>query len=141
MRTLSLLVAVLLAVVGPAGCGGAEEVAPDENSLKDSFSEQIQSVGLVRGFQRNGDELTFSGPYGREADAAWRIHIDSTLVERQDDERQPYKGTVKSSWYVNGTKIEPRGTYADLPTDFLDKGVSQDCWAFWEAGAKRWGWV
>ena len=142
---LARLSVVVIALAALTACGAQEETAsvaaPDEAGLKASFSEQIKSVGLVRDFRQNGDEITFSGTYGREADATWRVRIDSAVIEKQEAQGQPYKGTVKSSWYVNGTLIEPRGTYADLPTDFLDKGVGQDCWAFWDPAAKRWGWT
>jgi hypothetical protein len=119
-------------------CGGGR---PDEASLRDSFVEQIRSVGFVRTFERKGDEVLFSGPYAGEADVQWRVRIDSVLIEPNTDESQPFKGTVKSSWFVDGKPIEPRGSQSDLPSDFLDKGIGQECWAFWEVSDSRWSWT
>jgi hypothetical protein len=136
MKTQLLEGSLLLAILMLAGCG-----TPGEEDLRESFAQQIATVSLVRDFQRNGDELTFSGPYGAETDAKWRIHIDSAVIEPQDDETKPYKGTITSSWYANGRLIQPRGSYSDLPSEFLDKGVGQHCWAFWEKSTKRWGWL
>jgi hypothetical protein len=114
---------------------------PSDGNLRQSFLDQIASTAIVRDFQRSGDEVTFSAPYGAEASARWRVRIDSAVVEEQADEQRPYKGTVKSSWFVNDQPIEPRGTYSDLPSAFLDKGISQDCWAFWEASRRTWSWL
>jgi hypothetical protein len=136
MKTQLLRVFLLVAIVTWAGCG-----TPGEEDLRESFAQQVASISFVRDFQRNGDELGFSGPYGAETDAKWRVLIESAVIEPQDDEKQPYKGTITSSWYVNGRLIQPRGSYSDLPSEFLDKGVSQHCWAFWEKSTKRWGWV
>jgi hypothetical protein len=128
---------VLVAIAGTAGCASR----PSDENLRQSFLDQIASVAFVRDFQRSGDEVTFSGPYGSEANAKWRVRIDSAAIEPQDDQAQPFKGTVKSSWYVNDQLIEPRGAYSDLPAAFLDKGVSQDCWAFWDGSSSMWSWV
>ncbi len=62
------------------------------------------------------------------------------MIAPNNDEKQPYKGTVKSSWYVNDQPVLPRGRESNLPIELLDNGVSQDCWAFWESEAKRWSW-
>ena len=136
MKARLLEVCALLAILTFAGCG-----TPGEGDLQESFAQQIASVSLVRDFQRNGNELAFSGPYGEETNAKWRVRIDSAVVEPQDDAMKPYKGTIKSSWYVNGRSIEPRGSYSGLPSEFLDKGVGQDCWAFWEKTTKQWSWL
>jgi hypothetical protein len=144
MRKMQGLLAVLVASAAIAACGGApesEDAAPGEASLRDSFVDQIRTVSFVRDLKHDGNEVTFVGPYGSEPGAEWRVRIDALVIEPQDDEQQPYKGTVKSSWYVNGTPIEPRGDYADLPAEILDAGISQDCWAFWEASSRTWSWV
>ena len=70
----------------------------------------------------------------------WRVHIDSAVVEPQDDEIFPYQGVVTSSWYANGELVEPVGVMSFLPTEFLDQGIGQECWAFWEAESGRWDW-
>jgi hypothetical protein len=135
----------LILAVGVALSMGACGATPGEQNLRDSFAEQIASVGIVKNFERRGDELTFRAPYEANADVAWRVRIDSATVESNDDDRQPFKGTVKSSWYADGKLIETRDSgakmYADLPTDFLDKGVGQDCWAFWDAATRKWSWT
>jgi hypothetical protein len=130
-------IGLLTSVALVAGCGGA----PDDRSLRDSFSDQVASVSLVKDFRRSGDELRFSGAYGNVADATWRIVLESAAIEPNPDPAQPYKGLVKSAWYVNDEKIEPRGSYSDLPSEFLDSGLGQECWAFWNPTTKRWEWV
>ena len=113
---------------------------PDVQSLRDSFAQQVASNSAVKDFNRSGDDLTFSGP-GVESDVAkWRVHIDSAVIESQKDGPMPYKGTVKSSWFVDGRRIEPRGRDSNLPIPLISNGVSQDCWAFWDKTAKRWSW-
>ncbi len=136
MRSIRFLrVALIVAVLPLAACG-----KPGVDGLRDSFAQQVASNRFVRDFQRQGDDLLFSGPSGDGSDAKWRIHIDSAVIEPNNDEKQPYKGTVKSSWYVNDQPVLPRGRDSNLPIELLDKGVSQDCWAFWEPQTKRWGW-
>ena len=135
MKIRVLQVASLLAALTLAGCG-----KPSLESLRESFTQQIASIGVVRDFQHNGDELAFSGPDGAGSDVKWRIHIDSAVVEPYDDEMMPYRGIIQSSWYANGQLIEPTGSFSNLPIEFLDEGVSQDCWAFWETRTQRWDW-
>jgi hypothetical protein len=127
--------ALILAVLPLASCG-----KPGVESLRASFAEQVASNRFVRDFQRNDDELLFTAPDAAGDDAKWRIHVDSAVIEPNDDPKQPYKGTVKSSWYANGELIQPTGRESNLPVELLDNGVSQDCWAFWEADTKRWSW-
>jgi len=134
--TIRCLRAVLIvAAVAVAACG-----TPSVDGLRDSFAQQLQANRFVKDFQRNGDELLFSAPDGSGNPAKWRVHIDSSVVTANNDARQPYKGTVKSSWYANGEAIKPRGRDANLPVELLDNGISQDCWALWEKDTKRWGW-
>jgi hypothetical protein len=133
-----LAVAVAASMAASMACRGSE---PDEQNLRDSFAEQVASVGFVKSFERRGDELTFRAPYEANTEVAWRVRIDSATVEPNDDERQPFKGTVKSSWYADGRLIEPRDSYSDLPSDFLDKGIAQDCYAYWDGDSRKWSWT
>jgi hypothetical protein len=135
MRVRFLRVVLILAALPLASCG-----KPGVDSLRESFAQQVASNRFVRDFQRNGDDLLFLGPDGAGGDAKWRIHIDSAVIEPNDDEKQPYKGTVKSSWYANDQPVVPTGRDSNLPIELLDKGVSQDCWAFWEPENNRWDW-
>jgi hypothetical protein len=121
-----------------AGCGGAG--ATPEQQLKDSFVQQIASTGIAQGLQHQGDEVTFTARRGDVADAKWRVHFDAATVENDTDGKTPRKGTVKSSWYVNGEQIRPRGDQADLPLPLLDAGLAQECWAFWDKGTQKWSW-
>ena len=114
--------------------------AAPEQQLKDSFVQQIASSGIVRDFQQNGDEILFAAKYGERLDAKWRVHVDSASIEPDKDGTTPYKGEVKSSWYVNGEQIRPRGDQSDLPLAFLDKGIAQECWAFWDKSTRQWSW-
>ena len=124
-----------------AACGVAPgEAAPGEAGLRDSFAQQVQSISFIRDFQRNGDDLLFSGSDGAGGTAKWRIHIDAAFVAPYPDEKQPYKGTINSSWYANDQVIRPSGSESNLPIELLDKGVSQDCWAFWDPTALSWDW-
>ena len=113
---------------------------PDVQSLRDSFAQQVAANHSITDFKRNGDDLTFSGP-GLESDVAkWRVHIDSAVIESQENAAQPYKGTVKSSWYADGRRIEPGARESNLPLPLIANGISQECWAFWEKAGKRWSW-
>ena len=114
--------------------------AVPEQQLKDSFVQQIASSGIVSDFQQQGDEVRFAAKYGERLDAKWRVHVDSASIERDTDGTTPRKGMVKSSWYVNGEQIRPRGDQSDLPLAFLDKGIAQECWAFWDKSNHEWSW-
>jgi hypothetical protein len=134
---LKALLAVAIVVVTFTGCGDA---GPSAASLRDSFAQQLSANKFVTDFQRSGDEMTFSGPTPEGGKAAWRVHIDSAVVEPTDKPAQPYKGTVKSSWVVNGQTITPAGSESNLPIELISNGLSQDCWALWDANPGRWGW-
>jgi hypothetical protein len=138
MRAIHLLVVTAIAAVSIA-CGGG---APGDDSLKDSFAQQVAANEFVSDFARDGDELTFTGPDGAGGNTMWRVRIDSVVVEEntEDAEAHPYKGTVKSSWYADGQLVEPSGQESNLPLELISNGVSQDCWALWEASNERWGW-
>jgi hypothetical protein len=84
--------------------------------------------------------MTFRAPRPDGTPSTWRVHIDDTSIEKQSSATQPYKGTVRSSWYVNGEKIEIRGADSNLPIELTSNGLGQECWAFWEAEEKRWSW-
>jgi hypothetical protein len=139
MRFRRAAMLVILGALSALACGGGAAATPD--NLRESFARQVASVGLVHDFKQAGDDLTFSASYANEPNAQYRVHMDAAVVEPQDKADQPFKGTIKSTWYVNGTAVKPRGTYADLPAEFLDKGLGQECWAFWESKTKGWSWT
>jgi hypothetical protein len=130
------LLVLCLGAVTLAACGGATP----EQQLKDSFVQQITSTGFARDLQHNGDEVTFTGKRGDKADAKWRVHLDSAAIENDTDGKTPRKGTMKSSWFVDGEQIRPRGDQADLPLPILDAGLAQECWAFWDKSSRKWSW-
>lgn len=133
-RLFTLVFAVVLSLA--SGCSRA----PDPGGLRDSFAQQLAANKFISDFQRRGDDLTFRGPRPDGVPATWRVHIDSAVVEAQSGGSQPYKGTVTSSWYVDGEKIESAGTESNLPIELTSNGLGQECWAFWEPDAKRWSW-
>jgi hypothetical protein len=137
MRIAKILI-VLAIVSTAAACG-----RPGEQSLRDSFAQQVAAIRFIKDFQRTGDDLTFSGPGAEGGVAKWRIHIDSAVIEPndpKDNEAQPYKGTVKSSWYSDGQLVRPSGSDANLPVELMSNGLTQDCWAFWNPAKKQWSW-
>ena len=115
---------------------------PDEVNLRDSFADQIASVAGVQDFERDGDELRFSGPDGRGGLVEWRVRINSTKLTPSPDERMPFEGHIASSWWRDGELIEPLGGMSGLPDAFLDPpvNVAQACYALWDAAANAWGW-
>jgi hypothetical protein len=125
-----------LGALALAACGGATP----EQQLKDSFVQQIVSSGFARDLQRQADEVTFTGKRAEKNDAKWRVRLDAATVENDQDGKTPRKGTVKSSWFVDGEQIRPRGDQADLPLPILDAGLAQECWAFWDKSAGKWSW-
>jgi hypothetical protein len=113
---------------------------PGEQGLRDSFAQQLAANRFINDFQRTGDEMTFVGPGPDGGTAKWRVHIDSAVVEPNDDQAMPYKGTVRSSWYANGQKVESSAARATLPFEITSSGLSQDCWAFWAPADEKWDW-
>ncbi len=113
---------------------------PNEQSLKDSFAEQIATAGVARDLTRNGDELTFVAPKRGKTDAKWRVRIDSAVLEPQTSERNPFKGSVESSWFADGEIQLSSGSFSGLPEGFLDMGVGQECYALWDAETMQWSW-
>ena len=119
------------------GCGAGP---PDADSLRDSFAEQIAAVSSVSNFDRNGEELTFTGPNGSGGQAAWLVSIDSAIVESSEGEDLPLQGRVVSSWYADGELIQPVGSISRLPSEFLDTGIAQECWGIWNEAERHWTW-
>ena len=136
----SLLTAGLLAF---AALGAACSGAPGEQGLRDSFAQQLGANKFVKEFQRSGDDMTFIGPGPEGGTAKWRVHIDSAVVEPNEDKKtnpSPYKGTIHSSWYADGQKIQASASDSHLPIELMSNELSQDCWAFWDEAGKKWGW-
>jgi hypothetical protein len=127
--------AIVLAILGTA-C----DRTPRSDGLRDSFAQQLSSNRFVTDFQRNGDDLVFSGPGPNGGTARWRVHIDSAEVVPTGDERAPFKGTVLSSWSADGKRIEPSGRNSNLPNELAGNGLAQDCWALWNPAENKWGW-
>ncbi len=122
-------------------CTTACNSAPPADGLRDSFAQQLSANTFVSDFQRSGDNITFKGPRPDGTPSIWRVHIDTTSVEPQkENTAEPWKGTVTSSWFVNGEKVDITGADSNLPIELTSNGLSQECWAFWDAATKRWGW-
>lgn len=134
------LLVVCLCVSALAACRAAAPQQRREQQLRDSFVQQIAATSIVRNVQRDGDNVSFSARHGSQLDAKWRVHIDSVTIELQAGEATPAKGIVKSSWYVNGEPIRPSGNQSDLPLPFLDSGLAQECWAWWDSRSQQWSW-
>jgi hypothetical protein len=139
-RSVWRVAAALAVFVAMTSCG-----KPGPDSLRDSFAQQLGSNKYIKDYQRNGDDLTFSGPGAEGGEAKWRVHIDSAAVEPNTDQRsnpqaQPYKGVVKSSWYSDGKLVRPRGSESNLPVELISNGLGQECWAYWNTANKRWSW-
>ena len=84
---------------------------------------------------------SFSGPDDEGGTAAWRVRIDTTLVEPNEfDEAMPYRGRITSEWYADGKLVEWLGNMTALPDEFLDRGLGQECWAYWVEADRRWDW-
>lgn len=113
---------------------------PPVDGLRDSFAQQLAANKFVSDFQRSGDNMTFKGPRPDGTPSIWRVHIDTATVQEQSDAKQPYKGTIASSWYVNGEQIVITGGDSNLPIELTSNGLGQECWAYWDAANKRWSW-
>ena len=116
-------------------------VQPDEVNLRDSFVAQIAAVDGVTAVERDGDELTFSGPDGRGGTGSWRVHIDSIELRAGAGEGTPLEGHIASSWWQDDELVEPLGTMSGLPTVIQDIGIAQVCYALWDAEQQSWGWL
>ena len=135
MRLPATLFALALTLVLSA-CSGA----PPADGLRDAFARQLSANKFLSEFQQSGDNMTFKAPRPDGTLATWRVHIASATVAAQSDARQPFKGTVTSSWFVNGEEIKITGSDSNLPIELTSNGLGQECWAFWEKDAKRWSW-
>ena len=128
---------VLLTLI-TAGCG-----KPGVNDLRDSFAQQLAANKFVKDFQKNGDDLRFTGPGGRRnRDQMARAH---RLGGHRTDQgfgsySKPYKGTVKSSWYAGDYKVMPDPHESNLPLELISTGLAQDCWAAWNKTTNKWEW-
>ena len=112
-----------------------------ERSIVRTSDTQRTAMPMYRAsVSKPGISMTFRAPRPDGTPSTWRVHIDETAVEPQSNERQPFKGTLRSSWYVNGEKIEITGRDSNLPIELTSNGLSQECWAFWEANERRWSW-
>jgi hypothetical protein len=138
LRTRLIRTSIVIAtLVIATGCG-----KPSENDLRDSFAQQLAANKSVKDFQRNGDEMQFTGPGADGTIIKWRVHIDSSVIDDTKDAEKPYKGTVKSSWYAGNYKVEPDrfGRESNLPLELISTGLAQDCWAAWNKRTKKWEW-
>src|SRR5262245_35258167 len=133
-RQTVILAAVVSAALSVAACG------PPVSDLRDGFAQQLAANKFVKDFQRSGDDLTFTGPGADGGVAKWRVHIDSATVEPNNDPAQPYKGTVKSSWFSDEKPVLPRGRDSHLPIELIANGLAQECFALWKAAEKQWSW-
>lgn len=132
-RLLALVVALPLLLTA---CSSA----PAESGLRDAFAQQLAANKFLSTFERNGDTLTFKAPSPDGTPASWRVHIDSVKIEEQKSEKEPYKGTVLSSWFVNDQPVTITGADSNLPLELTSNGLGQECWALWDATSKKWGW-
>ena len=128
-----------LVAIAAVGCAQPQA---DEESLRNSFAEQIATSSFVSDFAREGDELSFSGPDGEGGTATWHVRIETSLVEPNEfDDANPFQGRILSEWQKDGEIVEYLGNMTALPKEFLDRGVAQECWAYWAGAERRWDWV
>lgn len=130
-----VVTAGVLVMLLTAACG-----KPSERDLRDSFAQQMAANKYVKDFQKNGDDLTFTGPGADGTVIKWRVHVDSSVIDDTKDAEKPYKGTVKSSWYAGNYKVEPERLESNLPLELISTGLAQDCWAIWNKTTKQWEW-
>jgi hypothetical protein len=140
---------IVCAAVAMTACTkpfSAPELPSSVPELRESFAQQLAANRFIKDFQRNGEELTFSGPGAEGGVAKWRVRIDSAVIEPntlpsgEADPAHPYKGVVTSSWYSDNQLIQPRGRESHLPIELTDNGLAQICWALWDKAGKRWSW-
>jgi hypothetical protein len=118
-----------------AACG-----KPSDRDLRESFAQQMAANKYVKDFQKNGDDLTFTGPGADGTVIKWRVHVDSSVIDDTKDAEKPYKGTIKSSWYAGNYKVEPDRFESNLPLELISTGLAQDCFAVWNKTTKKWEW-
>lgn len=130
--------------VGPFGCGfGVErdrDRGPNEATLRDAFVAQLSANRFVTGLNRSGNDATFSGPDVQGNPGRWRVRIDAAQVEASDSIERPYKGIVRSTWYLNDQPVVPSRGESNLPLELTSNGLAQECWAFFEKSTMQWSW-
>lgn len=137
-RSRPVVLSVALVAAVTVGC--AQPQADDEG-LRASFADRISESSFVSDFEREGDDLRFSGPDGEGGTAEWHVRIDTSLVEpNQFDDAMPFVGRITSEWTADGEVVEYLGNMTALPKEFLDRGLGQECWAYWVAAESRWDW-
>ena len=105
------------------------------------FSDRVSTRSFLGEFAREGNGLTFSGPDGKGGATGWQIRIDSSLAEPNElNEAMPCQGRITLEWTVNGEVVEYLGNITVLPIEFLDRGLEQECWAYWVVAEGRWKW-
>jgi len=130
-----------LALIIAAFAMGCAQPQADDEGLRASFADRISTSSFVSDFTREGDNLKFSGPDGEGGSAEWGVRIDTALVEPNEfDEVMPYQGRITSEWTVNGEVVEYLGNMTALPEQFLERGLGQECWAYWVEAEGRWDW-
>ena len=130
------LQAVSLVGIAALGCAQAQA---DEESLRNSFAERIATSTFVSDFTREGAELRFSGPDGDGGTAAWLVRIETSLVEPNEfDDASPFVGRILSEWVKDGEVAEFLGNMTAIPREFQDRGLAQECWAYWVAADRAW---
>ena len=132
-----LLRTPLILVLLASACGDGR---PSANELRDSFAAQLAANRFVSNVQPDGNTITFSGLSPGGGVGAWRIVIDSAVVEPNNDPSLPYKGTITSSWYSDGQLVQPSGRESNLPVELTSNGLAQECWALWNSASARWEW-
>jgi hypothetical protein len=120
------------------GCGAD---GPPSEGLRDSFLQQLAANRFIRDVQPAAEEVRFTGPGvdGKER-SAWRVHVDSAVVEKADDPARPFRGVVRSSWYADDQLVRTAPGESNLPIELTSNGLAQECWALWDASAGRWSW-
>jgi hypothetical protein len=120
---------------------GCAQVEADEESLRNSFAERIATSSFVSDFTREGAELHFSGPDGDGGTAAWVVRIETSLVEPNEfDDASPFVGRILSEWVRDGEVAEFLNNMTAIPKEFQDRGLAQECWAYWIEANRAWDW-
>jgi len=135
-RTLRFI-PIVAAIFAVAACGASK---PGEDSLRESFAQQLSANKFIKDFQKSGEDLTFTGPGAEGGTAMWKVRIESATIEDNNDPAKPYIGNVKSAWFSDGQPVLIRGRESHLPIELLDNGLAQECHAFWEKDTKKWSW-
>ena len=73
-------------------------------------------------------------PSGRFASSR---HLSSRT---RTTKRCPFRERIASEWIADEEVVEYLGNMTALPQEFLDRGIGQECWAFWIEADRRWDW-